>query len=424
MIWIRNGRVMDPTTGFDSVLDLTIENGQIAAMGVVTEPDQRWDSVIDAAGLVVAPGLVDVHAHFRDPGFTYKEDMLTGSRSAARGGYTSVVCMANTKPVVDRPETLKLVLARARQSPIRLYSVAAVSRNLKGTELTDMARLKATGAVGFSDDGLPLLDEEVLRRAMKQAKAFDVPISLHEEDSSRIGVAGINEGEVSKALGLRGAPAESESDMVRRDCALALETGARVHMQHLSCAASVQAVREYKARGARITAEVTPQHISLTERAVLDRGSLAKLNPPLRTEADRLALVEGLRDGAIDCIATDHAPHSDEEKARPLREAPSGMTGLETALALGITNLVNTGALSLMELLQKMTIAPARVYGLDAGLITVGGTADLVLFDPGEVWTVKEFASKARNSPFVGTTLTGRVRYTLCRGKVIHRPGD
>jgi dihydroorotase len=256
---------------------------------------------------------------------------------------------------------------------------------------------------------------------MRAVREIDVPISLHEEDPALIGKPGINDGEVSAALGFAGAPKVSESSMVARDCMLALDTGAKVHMQHLSCAESVAAVRLAKELGAKVTAEATPQHFSLTEKAVLEKGALAKLNPPLRGEDDRYAVIAGLKDGTIDMIATDHAPHSDEEKARPLTEAPSGLTGLETALALGITNLVRKGHLSLSGLIEKMTLAPARLYGFDAGYLAEGAPADIAIFDDRERWIVSDFASKANNSPFVGWTLLGKVKYTVCRGKVVYQ---
>jgi dihydroorotase len=312
-------------------------------------------------------------------------------------------------------------LDSAKYAPIRVKTVAAVSKGLGGRELTDMNELKNMGAVGFSDDGVPIVDTAFLRRAMRAVREIDAPISLHEEDPALIGKPGINEGEVSAALELVGAPKVSESSMVARDCMLALDTGARTHMQHLSCAESIAAVRLAKELGAKVTAEATPQHFSLTERAVLEKGTLAKLNPPLRGEGDCYAIIAGLKDGTIDVIATDHAPHSDEEKARPLTEAPSGLTGLETSLALGITNLVRKGHLSLINLIEKMTLAPARLCGFDSGYLAEGAQADIVIFDDRERWVVTDFASKANNSPFVGWTLLGKVKYTICRGKIVYK---
>lgn len=420
MLLIKNARVLSPADGIDEKLDITIENGVIVKLCSHTD-NKGFECVIDADGLIAAPGLVDVHVHFREPGYTYKEDISSGARAAAAGGFTTVICMANTNPVADNPETLREVMRLAGETGINVKTVVSVSRGLKGAELTDMVKLKQLGAVGFSDDGSPLLDEDFLRRAMLEAKRLGVPLSLHEEDPRMIGVAGINDGDISRTLGFRGAPAESESSMVGRDCKLALETGATVHMQHISCAESVKILRRYKKLGANVTAEVTPQHFSLTQDAVLTKGSLAKLNPPLRTETDRQSLIAGLRDGTIDMIASDHAPHSAEEKAKPLTEAPSGMTGLETALALGITNLVRAGSLTLSQLISKMTVEPTRLYNLNCARIAIGMPADIVLFNENESWTVEKFESKSNNSPFIGEKLYGRVKYTICAGKIVYK---
>lgn len=419
MILIKGGRLVDPASGIDEQRDVIIAGDQIKAIGKF-EVSEAYDQIIDAEGQIVAPGLIDVHVHFREPGFTHKEDLRSGSAAAARGGFTTVVCMANTRPVIDEPSVLDQVLQKAAEVPVRIKTVAAVSKGMAGKELTDMAALLAKGAVGFSDDGMPLTDPAFVRQAMKTVAGLGVPISLHEEEPALIGTAGINEGEASLHFGIQGAPAVSESAMVARDCMIALDTGAKVHMQHLSCKESVELVRMTKALGAAVTAEVTPQHFSLTEDVVRGKGALAKLNPPLRTETDRQAMIRGLQDGTIDMIATDHAPHTREEKERSLVDAPSGLIGLETALALGITYLVGEGHLSLLGLLEKMTLAPAKLYDFASGRLTVGGPADLVIFDAQEQWTVDEFASKASNSPFIGQTLQGKVKMTICRGKVVY----
>ncbi|WP_010256255.1 dihydroorotase [Treponema primitia] len=431
MTLISGGRLLNPLSsdqrpGMDDILDIALESGRITRIGKIDPRDGVYEQVIDARGKTVVPGLVDVHVHFRDPGLTYKEDIASGAAAAARGGFTSVVCMANTKPPVDNAETLTEVLAKAAKAVIRVYTVAALSKGMGGVELTDMAALKKLGALGFSDDGIPIRDAAFLQKALLAARELDAPISLHEEDPALIGIPGINEGKVSAALGMTGAPAVSESSLVARDCMLALATGARVHIQHLSCAESLELVRLAKRLGctARLTAEVTPQHFSLTEDAVLTQGTLAKLNPPLRTERDRRALIEGLKDGTIDMIATDHAPHGAEEKSRPFAEAPSGLIGLETALALGITNLVLPGYLSLSELIGKMTAAPAALYGLEAGFLAEGGPADITIIDDRETWTVSGFVSKSANSPFIGQTLTGKVKYTICAGKIVYQDGE
>lgn len=419
MILIRGGRVIDTEKKEEREADVIIEGNRIAGIGHY-EDDGTWEKVINAEGCVVAPGLVDVHVHFRDPGLTYKEDIRTGAAAAAAGGFTTVVCMANTKPVIDSTETLEYVLDKGRQTGIHVLSCAAVSVGMKGQELVDMEALKKAGACGFTDDGIPLMNGELLRQAMEQAARLDMPISLHEEDPAFIGNNGINCGETSKKLGIYGSPAVAEDSLVARDCMIALHTKARVNIQHISSAKALEAVRLAKKMGAKVTVEVTPHHFALTEEAVLTYGTLAKMNPPLRTEADRQALVKGLSDGTIDIIATDHAPHSREEKEKPLTEAPSGIIGLETALALAVTKLVDEGHLTMAELMAKMSLNPARLYGLECGYLAKGAPADLVIFDPNEPFTAGNFRSKADNSPFAGWQLRGRVHYTICEGAVVY----
>ena len=421
MILIKDGRVIDPKSETDEVLDLIIDNGKIIGIGKFAKSDE-YERIIDARGKIVAPGLVDVHVHFRDPGLTYKEDLETGAASAAAGGYTTVICMANTKPVVDTTEILEDLRNRAEKLPIHVLNTAAVTKWLQGVELTDMAALLDAGAAGFTDDGIPISDVKLLLAAMETAKELNVPISLHEEDPNLIGSFGVNQGPVSEKVGVPGAPALAEETLTARDGLLALKTGARVNIQHISSRTSVDIVRMLKKLGANLFAEVTPQHFSLTEQAVLEKGTLAKVNPPLRTETDRYGLIEGLKDGTIDIIATDHAPHSREEKAKEIHEAPSGMIGLETALALGITNLVRKGHMTMIQLLEKMTVNPAALYHLNCGTICEGGAADLVIFDERERWIVDGdcFYSKSANSPFIGQELFGKVKYTICRGSVVY----
>lgn len=417
---LKKGHLVNPATGTDAVMDIRFDNGIIQEIGTDLTPSVS-EKVLDISGLVVAPGLVDTHIHFRDPGFTYKEDLHTGSLAAAKGGFTSVICMANTKPVVDSVNTLKDILTRAKGEKIHIYQTASVSYGLNGEKMTDFDALAANGACGFTDDGIPLMNAVFCYNAMKKAAELHMPVSLHEEDKSFIANNGINAGKVAEKLGIEGSPAVAEEVMVARDCMLALRTGASVVIQHISSGNSVELVRTALKLGADIHAEATPHHFTLTEEAVLEHGTLAKMNPPLRTEEDRQAIIRGLQDDTIDLIATDHAPHSAEEKAKPLAEAPSGITGLETSLGLGITSLVKPGYLSLMDLLAKMTCNPADLYQLPAGNIQVNAPADFVIFNPEEKWTVSDFASKASNSPFKGTELYGKIHYTICNGEIIYR---
>lgn len=428
MLFIQNSRVIDPKTGTDAVLDLIIENGKIVDMGEnLAERCQALASengpslqILDGKGLITAPGLIDVHVHFRDPGFTYKEDIQTGARAAAAGGFTTVICMANTKPPVDNVETLEYVIQEGKKTPINVLTAANITVGMKGQELTDMELLKAHGAAGFTDDGIPLKDAALVKKAMEEAVRLNVPLSFHEEDPSLISNNGINRGAVSEALGIGGSPAAAEDVMVARDCMLAIHTGATVDIQHISSGRSVRMVELAKQLGAHVMAEVTPHHFSLDESAVLKHGSLAKMNPPLRTLEDKQEILRGLKEGIIDIIATDHAPHSAEEKGRPLTQAPSGIIGLETALSLGITNLVDTGCLTMVQLMEKMSLNPAILYRLEEhkGWIGKGADADLVIFDPDASWTVENFQSKSSNSPFVGETLKGVVKYTVCGGEI------
>lgn len=416
---IKNGYMINPATKKEGLADIRVENGIITEIGSLTAAPE--EDVLDITGLTIAPGLIDTHIHFRDPGFLYKEDMHTGSLAAAKGGFTSVICMANTRPTVDSVEVLEDILTRAKKEKIRIYQAASVTYGLKGDELTDFSALKEAGACGFTDDGIPLLDAALCYEAMKKAAEMDCPISLHEEDPAFISQNGINHGIASAHFGIEGSPSMAEESMVARDCVLALRSGAKTVIQHISSGISVALVRNAKAMGADIHAEATPHHFTLTEEAVIKHESLAKMNPPLRTEEDRLAIIEGLKDGTIDLIATDHAPHSAEEKKKePLWEAPSGITGLETSLGLGISSLVETGHLTLMELLEKMTINPARLYRLPGGDISVGAPADFVIFQPKENWKVQDFASKSSNTPFTGITLPGKIHYTICNGSVIY----
>ena len=415
---IKNGRVMNPADGRDEIADVWVEDGIIREIGTGITADA--DACIDATGLIVAPGLVDVHVHFRDPGFTHKEDIVTGSRAAAKGGFTTVVLMANVNPHVDNEETLRYVLTKGKETGIRVETCANVTMGMQGKEIVAMEHLAECGAVGFTDDGVPIMDETLVREAMMRAAKLQMPISFHEEDPALITNNGINRGKASEHYGIGGSPREAEISLVERDLQIALETGADINIQHISSKEAVELVRRAKAKGSNIHAEATPHHFTLTEDAAIEYGTMAKMNPPLREEADRLAIIEGLKDGTIDLIATDHAPHTAEEKKRPITEAPSGIIGLETALPLGITVLVKENHLTMMELLKKMSYNPAKLYHLDAGYLAKGGPADVILIDPEKKETMTEFASKSSNTPFAGRELTGVVKTTICGGKVVY----
>lgn len=417
---IKNGFLINPKTKTQDILDVRVENGTISEIGHLTTKEK--EDILDISGLTIAPGLIDTHIHFRDPGFTYKEDLHTGSLAAAKGGFTSVICMANTKPVVDNIDTLTDILERAKNENIHIYQTTSITKGLHGKEMCDLEMLAKAGACGFTDDGIPIMDASLCYEAMKKAAELDMPVSLHEEDPEFISENGINRGEASKHLGIDGSPALAEDVMVSRDCMLALHSGAKTVIQHISSGNSVALVRNAKSLGADIHAEATPHHFTLTEKAVAIHGSLAKMNPPLRTETDRLAIIEGLKDGTIDLIATDHAPHSQEEKAKePMWTAPSGITGLETSLGLGITSLVKPGYLTLMQLLEKMTCNPAGLYKLPGGSIEVNAPADFVIFNPDEEWIVDSFVSKSSNSPFKDMELFGKIYYTICDGKIVYQ---
>ncbi len=427
MLYIKNGCVIDPKTGLEKTMDIITKDDKIWKMGEGLDKTEFFRQLpkhemqtIDAEGYIVAPGLVDVHVHFRDPGFTEKEDIFTGAKAAARGGFTSVVLMANTNPVVDQPETLQYVLEKGKKTAIHVYTCCSVTEGMKGEKLTDMEQLHRQGAVGFTDDGKPILEESVVREAMAECARLQVPISFHEEDPAYIKENGINAGEAAAYYKIQGSDRMAEISMVKRDLELALQTNACVNIQHISTAEAVEMIREAKKRGGDIHAEATPHHFTLTEEAVKKYGSLAKMNPPLRTEKDREAIVAGLQDGTIDLIATDHAPHTRAEKAKPITEAPSGIIGLETALALGITELVKTKKLTMMELLGKMTWNPARMYHLDAGYLEEGGPADMVIFDPDSTQTFFTFYSKSSNTPFAGKTCKSTVEYTISDGKIAY----
>lgn len=421
MLLIKNGRVIDPKSGFDQIADVLVDGKKVVKIG--QNLDQTADQVLDATGLVVAPGLVDIHVHFREPGQTHKEDIHTGALAAAAGGVTTVVMMANTNPTISDIATLKEVLASAAKEAIHIYTNATVTKNFDGQNLTDFKALLEAGAVSLSDDGIPLKSTKVVREALELAKANRTFIALHEEDPELNGILGFNENIAHEEFGFCGATGVAEYSMIARDAMIAHATQAHLHIQHLSKAESVKVVEFAQGLGAPVTAEAAPQHFSKTEDLLLVKGAMAKMNPPLRTESDRLAVIEGLKSGVISVIATDHAPHHADEKAvADITKAPSGMTGLETSLSLGLTNLVETGDLSLSDFLAKMTSNPAALYDFDAGYLAENGPADIVIFADREDRIISDqFASKASNSPFIGESLKGVVKYTICDGQIIYQ---
>ncbi|MCD7801981.1 MAG: dihydroorotase [Clostridiales bacterium] len=419
---IRNGTLIDPVCGIGGVMDILIEDGVIVMIGNNVEESDAL--VLDARGLCVCAGLIDMHVHLRDPGLTYKEDILTGSAAAAHGGFTSIACMPNTVPTIDSPETIQYVKKRAAENcGVHVWPIGALSRGERGEEITDARALKKAGAVAISDDGMPVMNANLMRDALLRAHRNKLTVLSHCEDDNMVRGRSVNEGRVSRQLGLPGRPAIAEELMVMRDAMLAEETRTAVHICHVSTANSVNIIRQYKRRGVRITCETCPQYFVFTHEEILRQGTLAKVNPPLRNTKDRAGILAGLKDGTIDCIVTDHAPHSAEEKAKPLTEAPAGMVGLETSLALALTCLYHTGEMSLADIIQKMTINPAKILGIRRGSLALGAPADITIFDPDEKWTIDpdQFVSKARNTPLGGMEVQGRVRYTIADGTIIYQ---
>lgn len=405
-------------------IDLDWADGAISALSTGSaEPLPLSKHAIDARGAVLAPGLVDLHVHLREPGQSAKETIETGTAAAAAGGFTAIACMPNTNPVIDRVEWIEWLLMRAGKSArCRVLPIAAVTHGQKGEQLTDMHALAEAGAVAFSDDGRPVASAAVMRHALEYARELGRPIVGHEEDPDLARDGHMNEGPVATRLGIKGIPGAAESIMVRRDVELAALTGGRVHLAHLSVAESFEALRDAKRRGLPVTGEVCPHHWTLTEDAVGDYDMMAKMNPPLRSARDREAAIRAIADGTVDCLATDHAPHTAAEKAQPFDAAPFGIVGLETALGLTLTHLVMPGHVSLARAIALWTEAPRRVFGLPEVKLEPGFPADLVLFDPEEPWTVEpeKFLSKARNTPFGGHRLLGKVHLTVCAGTPTH----
>ena len=423
-ILIKNGRVIDPASGTDAVMDVLVDGSIVAQIAEnISAPGAEC---IDAGGLVVAPGLIDMHTHLREPGFEHKETIETGSRSGVKGGFCALVPMANTDPVADSVEVIELINKLARESAwTHIYPVAAVTRGLKGKELVQIGDLKDAGAVALSDDGRPVADGEVFSVALECANMYGLPIISHCEDLSLTKGGCMHEGEVSASLGLKGIPAEAEETMVARDIALARLAGGRLHIAHVSCARSVEHIRAAKREGLRVTAETAPHYFSLTDEAVQESGTNAKMNPPLRTAADVEAIKEGLGDGTIDAVATDHAPHTTAEKEVDFSEAPFGIVGFETCLPLVITKLVDEGVLTLPEAIAKLTLAPARILNLPMGRLKAGARADITVFDPAAEVSVdaNRFESRSRNTPFDGWRLRGRAMHVIVAGRPKLRDG-
>ncbi|MBS1801055.1 MAG: dihydroorotase [Acidobacteria bacterium] len=430
-ILILNGRLVDPANSIDAPRDLLLRDGRVA---VVETPGTlrgvEAAETIDAAGMIVAPGLIDVHVHLREPGQTYKETIATGTAAAAAGGFTSVVAMPNTVPVNDSVAKLEWMLEAARNPAVKLFAMPAATIGSMGVELTDFDALRKAGAVGFTDDGKPVLEDHVMRAALVAAARAEVPVSQHAEDTRLTGGCSMNAGAVAFRLGLRGMTVEAESSIVERDIRLLrdIESNERLrphlHVQHVSTARAMEAIRAAKHEGLHVTCEVAPHHFTLTDEAIDDYDTHAKMNPPLRVEADRAAMVAALVDGTADCIATDHAPHAAHEKEQEFERAPNGITGLETALGLALRVLHRGQGLSLSRIVSLMSASPARIVSLAGrGALTAGHIADIVIFDPGAAWTydAKTTRSKSRNTPFDGAEMLGRVKTTICEGRIVYR---
>ncbi len=419
-ILIKNGRVIDPRNNIDKVMDIYIRDGIIWDME--EEMDAGDFDVLDASGLVVAPGFVDMHCHLRDPGFEYKEDICTGTKSAAMGGFTSVACMPNTKPVIDSEAVVTYIKHKAEQQGcVNVYPIGAITKGLEGKELAEIGELKFAGVAGISDDGKPVENPGLMRKAMTYASMFDTLVLSHCEEKSLVDGGVMNEGYWSTYLGLRGIPNSSEELMVAREAMLAKETGAAVHICHVSTKGSVEIIRQAKKKGINITCETCPHYFSLTEEAVDGFNTYAKMNPPLRTQEDVDAIIEGIKDGTIDAIATDHAPHHEDEKNIEFDHAANGIVGFETAFSLGMTYLVKPGHITVNKLIEIMSANPAHILGLGKGALNSERPADIVIFDPDKEYEVDitKFSSKSKNSPYNGFKLTGKVIHTIVGGKII-----
>ena len=425
-VLIRGARIFDPGRSVDREGDLLLAEGRLAAVGEVPAARAEGALVVDARGLMATPGFIDLHTHLREPGYEYKEDIGSGAAAAVAGGFAAVCCMPNTDPPNDSRAVTQLMVERAREAGLaRVYPVAAATRGRKGKELTDMGELRGAGAVAVSDDGEPISDAGMMRRVLEYAATFGLPVANHCEDLSLSRRAPIHEGVISAWTGLRSQPASAEVVMLARDLTLCAESGARYHACHVSTARSVDLLREAKALGVRVTAEVTVHHVALTHEANRDFDTNTKCNPPLRTEADRQACLAGLRDGTLDALVTDHAPHTDNDKAVEFDDAPFGVIGLETALPVGL-GLVAAGELDLGTLIQRLTAGPAACFGLPGGTLAEGAPADVTLVDLGMPFTIQpsNFLSKSRNTPFAGRGVTGRAVATFVGGRCVFRWPD
>lgn len=416
---IRGARIVNPARGEDYTGNILIANGKISAVSEHIRDDEA--EVIEAAGLVAAPGFVDLHVHLRDPGFTDKEDIFTGCKAAAAGGVTSLLCMPNTRPAIDTPETVRYVLDKAREADAHVYVSAAITSGIQGDALTDLEALREAGAVALSDDGRPVVDTACLVEAMRRAPALGMTVAAHCEDLFLAKNWVMHEGAVSARLGLPGVPAAAEDCGTAREIAVAAAYNVPVHICHVSTKTSVALIRDAKQRGVRVTAETAPHYLLLTDEALEKKDADFRMNPPLREEADKEALLQALCDGTLDAIATDHAPHTPAEKA-DFMKAPNGSIGMETSFAAAHTALVKSGRMTLSALIERMSVRPAEILGIPAGVIGAGEIADIVIFDPDEVWAVDEnrLHGKSRNTPFKGMALTGRVKCTVCGGKIVY----
>ena len=423
ILLIKNGRVIDPASRRDGVGDVFIAGGKIVKS--LTAAQKKQARSLDARGLVVCPGLVDIHVHFREPGQTHKETILSGSQAAAAGGFTTVVCMPNTSPPADNTGTVELINNAARHAPVHVYPTGCITVGLKGQQLAPHGSLKNAGVVALTDDGGCVQSNEIMRRAVEYAKMFDLPVLDHCQDDSMTDQAVMNEGTVSTRLGLRGWPHAAEDIIVARNIILSAYSGAHIHMQHISSALSVELMRRAKKDGINVTAEATPHHLALTEESLGTYDTNFKMNPPLRTEADRKAIIAGLKDGTLDCIGTDHAPHAPEEKDKEFDYAPNGIIGLETALPVCLDVLVRKNKFKLAHVIDLMTRRAANVLKLPAGTLAPGAAADMCLFNPNEIWTYDTYKafSKSINSPWSGQKMTGRVKTTIVDGKIVYQNG-